>query len=125
MKLIVLIALIALVSNSAMAAPASSFSCSGTDEYYNVPVEFDIDFGDWTLEAGYDLQQITISSYDGKPTNTIIDLKETVLPNCTAQQSANTLDLNTNATGEWQADFLRACDAEVEYQLTAKCHKNY
>lgn len=112
------------VSMPAIAKPAMKFTCKGFEQYYQTPIEFNIVYADWSLEGGYDYQAVEITSEDGKPVDKVVDLKEKVLPDCTPEQSSNDLTLIQDGK-RWKATYLRACDAEVHYQIEATCEKTY
>lgn len=116
---------VVLFSSAAFSAPAASFSCSGIDEQSRLPIEFDIDYAAWDTESGYGIEQIMITSIDGRQVNEVYELKDTMLPGCTEEQSVNRLRLMTDANGDSHAEYLRACAGKARYDIKALCRQNY
>lgn len=123
MKFLILVSTF-LSSAAAFALPAQEYRCKGKDIYYQAPVDVVVRYSDWALEAGYSIQEATITTFEGgKSYTSVVDLSEKTKRDCPLFY--NEISIIAGENRLLKIEMQRGCDAEVEYQIVGTCQKEY
>lgn len=132
MKALTLIGILALSLN-AMAAPATTYVCVGTNEGTRDAIGFDLTFSDWTPDTSYTNESVTITrrGFEVLEKPIVLQMKgANAQNNCQANQfgeiymNGDGFEMNPTNEGDiapYQVSFTSKCGTDHQYSVKAYC----